>query len=88
MRQAGALTVTQDSASCVVDGMPATARALGAARQTLSPSEMASLLASLARGARLGADAQSPTPHGQSNSASSVATAVGTSTSSGLAFST
>ena len=49
MRQAGALTVTQDSASCVVDGMPATARALGAARQTLTPSEMGSLLASLAR---------------------------------------
>jgi two-component system chemotaxis response regulator CheB len=51
MRQAGALTVTQDSASCVVDGMPATARALGAARQTLTPSEMASLLATLARSA-------------------------------------
>jgi two-component system chemotaxis response regulator CheB len=35
MRRAGALTVTQDSASCVVDGMPGTARALGASSQTL-----------------------------------------------------
>ncbi|HYO55270.1 chemotaxis protein CheB [Archangium sp.] len=51
MRQAGALTVAQDGASCVVDGMPGAARALGAASQTLTPGEMAALLVSLARAA-------------------------------------
>ncbi len=49
MRQAGALTVAQDGASCVVDGMPGAARAMGAASQTLTPGEMATLLASLGR---------------------------------------
>ncbi len=57
MRQAGALTVAQDAASCVVDGMPGAARTLGAASQTLTPGEMASLLVSLARG--------SPPPFGR-----------------------
>jgi len=47
MRQAGALTVAQDSGSCVVDGMPGTARQLGAASQTLTPSEMLSLMTAL-----------------------------------------
>ncbi|WNG41116.1 response regulator [Archangium violaceum] len=49
MRQVGALTVAQDGASCVVDGMPGAARALGAASKTLTPGEMSSLLVSLAR---------------------------------------
>ncbi|HEX8538615.1 MAG TPA: chemotaxis protein CheB, partial [Cystobacter sp.] len=49
MRQAGALTVAQDGASCVVDGMPGAARALGAAVQTLTPSGMCSLVVALAR---------------------------------------
>ncbi len=49
MRRAGALTVTQDSGSCVVDGMPGTARQLGAASQTLTPMEMLSLMTSLVR---------------------------------------
>ncbi|MFY0572350.1 chemotaxis protein CheB [Archangium lansingense] len=49
MRQAGALTVAQDGASCVVDGMPGAARAMGAASQTLTPGEMAALLVSLGR---------------------------------------
>jgi two-component system chemotaxis response regulator CheB len=47
MRRAGALTVAQDGASCVVDGMPGTARALGAASQILTPGEMGTLLSSL-----------------------------------------
>ncbi|WNG13607.1 chemotaxis protein CheB [Cystobacter fuscus] len=49
MRQAGALTVAQDGASCVVDGMPGAARALGAAVQTLTPSAMCALVVALAR---------------------------------------
>jgi two-component system chemotaxis response regulator CheB len=49
MRQAGALTVAQEGASCVVDGMPGAARSLGAASQVLTPGEMASLLVSLAK---------------------------------------
>ncbi|HEX8822023.1 MAG TPA: chemotaxis protein CheB, partial [Archangium sp.] len=49
MRRMGALTVAQDSGSCVVDGMPGTARLLGAASQTLTPSEMFSLMGSLVR---------------------------------------
>ena len=49
MRQAGALTVAQDGASCVVDGMPGAARAMGAASQTLTPGEMATLMLSLGR---------------------------------------
>ncbi|QRN98093.1 response regulator [Archangium violaceum] len=49
MHRAGALTVAQDGASCVVDGMPGAARAMGAASQILTPSEMTALLISLAR---------------------------------------
>jgi two-component system chemotaxis response regulator CheB len=49
MRQAGALTVAQDGASCVVDGMPGAARALGAAVQTLTPAGMYALVVALAR---------------------------------------
>ncbi|MET0402817.1 MAG: chemotaxis protein CheB [Cystobacter sp.] len=49
MRQAGALTVAQDGASCVVDGMPGAARALGAVVQTLTPAGMCALVVSLAR---------------------------------------
>lgn len=49
MRQAGALTVAQEGSSCVVDGMPGAARALGAASQVLTPGEMAALLISLAK---------------------------------------
>jgi two-component system chemotaxis response regulator CheB len=47
MRRVGALTVAQDGASCVVDGMPGTARALGAASQVLTPGEMGALLSVL-----------------------------------------
>lgn len=49
MRQAGALTVVQEGSTCVVDGMPAAARALGAATRVLTPSEMVELMVSLAR---------------------------------------
>ncbi|HYO67321.1 MAG TPA: chemotaxis protein CheB, partial [Archangium sp.] len=49
MRQTGALTVAQDGASCVVDGMPGAARAMGAASQTLTPGEMSALMVALGR---------------------------------------
>ncbi|WP_434385765.1 chemotaxis protein CheB [Melittangium boletus] len=54
MRQAGALTVAQEGSTCVVDGMPGAARALGAARQSLTPAGMGALVASLARQAMKG----------------------------------
>lgn len=44
MHNAGALTIAQDEASCVVFGMPKEAAALGAARHILPPSEIAKLL--------------------------------------------
>ena len=49
MRRAGALTVAQEGGSCVVDGMPGTARQLGAASQILTPLDMLSLMTSLVR---------------------------------------
>ena len=49
MRQAGALTVAQEGNSCVVDGMPAAARTLGAATRVLTPAEMMELVVALAR---------------------------------------
>jgi two-component system chemotaxis response regulator CheB len=47
LRRVGALTATQSGASCIIDGMPAAARALGASGHELSPREMAGLLAVL-----------------------------------------
>ncbi len=44
MYDAGAITVAQDGESCVVFGMPQEAIALGAARQTLNPTEISKLL--------------------------------------------
>lgn len=44
MYDAGAVTIAQDEESCVVFGMPKEAIALGAARHTLAPSEIAKLL--------------------------------------------
>jgi len=41
LREAGALTIAQDGPSCVVDGMPGTARSLGAALATLAPRDIA-----------------------------------------------
>ena len=52
MREAGALTVVQEGSTCVVDGMPATARALGAAGRVLRPEEMFELMISLGRASR------------------------------------
>ncbi len=49
MRKAGALTVAQAGSTCVVDGMPATARALGAASRTLTPPEIYEWVAGLGR---------------------------------------
>ncbi|ATB30266.1 chemotaxis protein CheB [Melittangium boletus] len=54
MRKAGALTVAQEGSTCVVDGMPGAARALGAARQSLTPAGMGLLVAALARTASRG----------------------------------
>lgn len=48
LRQAGALTATQSAESCLIDGMPAAARALGAALYDLSPRELCGLLARVA----------------------------------------
>lgn len=48
LRQRGALTVTQSGDSCVVDGMPAAARALGAVELELSPAGIAKLLLQVA----------------------------------------
>ncbi|MFO0580571.1 MAG: chemotaxis protein CheB [Polyangia bacterium] len=44
LRKRGALTVAQNGESCVVDGMPAAARALGAAELELTPAGMVKLL--------------------------------------------
>jgi two-component system, chemotaxis family, protein-glutamate methylesterase/glutaminase len=49
MADAGALTVAQDQASCVVFGMPAEAIRLGAARFVLPPEGITQLLASVGR---------------------------------------
>jgi two-component system chemotaxis response regulator CheB len=50
MRQAGARTIAQDEASCVVFGMPREAIALGAAEQVVSLASVAdALLAAAAR---------------------------------------
>lgn len=48
MRDAGATTIAQDEASCVIFGMPAVAISLGAATHTMPPEEMADTLARLA----------------------------------------
>jgi two-component system chemotaxis response regulator CheB len=51
MRRAGALTVAQDEATCVVHGMPREAVALGAADRVLPLDGIAALIGGLARGA-------------------------------------
>lgn len=48
LRRAGALTVAQDKASCVVFGMPGEAVKAGAAEQVLTPSEIVELLRKVA----------------------------------------
>lgn len=49
LRQAGGLTFAQDSASCVVDGMPAAAAALGGADGRLTVEELGFVMAELGR---------------------------------------
>jgi len=49
MHQAGAMTVTQDEASCVVYGMPKMAVSLGASRAALTPQAAAGAIAVWAR---------------------------------------
>ncbi|WP_238013188.1 chemotaxis-specific protein-glutamate methyltransferase CheB [Dactylosporangium sp. AC04546] len=51
LRRAGALTLAQDEATCVVHGMPREAVALGAAAEVLTPEQMAQRLAALRAGA-------------------------------------
>lgn len=54
LREAGAITVAQDEASCIVFGMPAAAIALGAASHVLPPPEIGTMLreAALSQGER------------------------------------
>ena len=47
LRAAGGLTLAQDSGSCVVSGMPDSARAAGAVEKTIEPETIPALLASL-----------------------------------------
>ena len=49
LRQAGGLTFAQDSASCVVDGMPAAAAALGGVDGRLTVEELGFVMAELGR---------------------------------------
>ncbi len=48
IRRAGGVTIAQLAATCSIDGMPRSARALGAVQLELSPQEMASHLSGLA----------------------------------------
>lgn len=47
LRRAGGLTIAQDTESCVVSGMPDSARELGAAERTLAPSMIPTVLGAL-----------------------------------------
>jgi two-component system, chemotaxis family, protein-glutamate methylesterase/glutaminase len=49
LKQRGALTVTQSAETCVVNGMPAVARAAGASTLDLSPPKMVELLKQIAQ---------------------------------------
>lgn len=49
LKEAGGLTLAQDAETCVVDGMPAAAVALGAAEQRLRPEEIGFCIAELGR---------------------------------------
>jgi two-component system chemotaxis response regulator CheB len=49
MRDAGATTVVQEAASCVVNGMPGEAIAQGGAMHVLAPEKIADLLVRAAR---------------------------------------
>jgi two-component system chemotaxis response regulator CheB len=51
LRRRGALTITQQDRTCVIDGMPAAARALGAQEHDLSPDDIGDLLRRI-KGAR------------------------------------
>jgi two-component system, chemotaxis family, protein-glutamate methylesterase/glutaminase len=48
LKTRGALTVTQSAATCVIDGMPGAARAMGASMLDLSPARMVDLLKQIA----------------------------------------
>jgi two-component system, chemotaxis family, protein-glutamate methylesterase/glutaminase len=49
LKKRGSLTVTQSAATCVIDGMPAAARAAGAWVMDLAPSQMVDLLKLIAQ---------------------------------------
>jgi two-component system chemotaxis response regulator CheB len=51
LRRRGALTITQQGSTCVIDGMPAAARALGAQEHDLSPEDIGEFLRRI-KGAR------------------------------------
>ncbi|WZP00711.1 chemotaxis-specific protein-glutamate methyltransferase CheB [Isosphaeraceae bacterium EP7] len=53
MHDAGALTIAQDEASCVVYGMPRVAFEMGAARRVLNPPAIVRALVEMARGGAL-----------------------------------
>ncbi len=44
MRERGAYTIAQDEASAVVDGMPGTARRLGAAVDVMTPTQIGAVI--------------------------------------------
>lgn len=50
LRKSGATTITQRADTCVIDGMPGAARALGAGLWDLTPDEMGEVLRRAARG--------------------------------------
>jgi two-component system, chemotaxis family, protein-glutamate methylesterase/glutaminase len=49
LKQQGALTVTQTAATCVIDGMPGSARAAGASTLDLAPARIVELLKEITR---------------------------------------
>lgn len=49
LKRRGALTVTQSAATCVIDGMPGSARAAGASTLDLAPPRIVELLKEVAR---------------------------------------
>ena len=53
LSRSGGTTVTQAGATCVVDGMPASARELGASQYELSPREIGDLIARVHQGGAL-----------------------------------
>lgn len=64
IRRAGGFTVVQEAASCVVNGMPAAATALGAACATFPPQSICARLVDAFRARQGAAAAPTPAPQG------------------------